>query len=338
MNRTRLINIAKKIIPPLITLLIIVLLLQQISLQDLLALLTNLSYTWLFVGVGFYGLTNLCRAMRLQRLLPNRSTRLPTLVVIAIAQSMFNNTLPARTGELSLVYLLYKYEAVPVNEATIALIMARLLDYFAVAIIFIAAALLSLSTLPANVTTIIMTVVGVMLLSLVALLILVGLRWRGLAVIRAGLQWLGWQDHRWSQFGLKKVAQIIVAFEAIHSLKQYLLVFSWSLLTWLATFLWFYAFIHSVAIEVELLTMIVGATFAVLSKAIPFISIGGLGAHEAGWTVGFVLIGWETALAISSGFVVNILTLISSVMLGLPGLLILRYVTKQPERDMIAET
>ncbi|MFQ5577338.1 MAG: hypothetical protein ACE5G8_10175, partial [Anaerolineae bacterium] len=67
-----------------------------------------------------------------------------------------------------------------------------------------------------------------------------------------------------------------------------------------------------------------GATFAVLSKAIPFISIGGLGAHEAGWTVGFSLIGFNRATAILSGFAVNILTILSSVLLGAAATLLLR--------------
>ncbi|MDH3674261.1 MAG: hypothetical protein OES12_02105, partial [Anaerolineae bacterium] len=65
-------------------------------------------------------------------------------------------------------------------------------------------------------------------------------------------------------------------------------------------------------------------TFAVLSKAVPFISVGGLGAHEAGWAVGFMLVGLDKTTAISSGFAVNILTLLTSIVFGILSLWSLR--------------
>ena len=69
---------------------------------------------------------------------------------------------------------------------------------------------------------------------------------------------------------------------------------------------------------------IVGATFAVLTKALPLVTVGGLGAHEAGWTVGFMLVGFDKEIAIATGFAVNILTLLSSLVFGLGGLGLLR--------------
>jgi len=318
----------KKAIPPAIALLLIILLLRQISVQALLDLFNNLSYKWLLVGMGFYTLTNVCRAVRLHVLLPNRTTQVGYLTLISIAQSMFNNILPARTGELSLVYLLYRYQFVPVEEGTLALVIARIFDYFAVAILFVVAALFSLNQLPLRVGYFIVIVMIAMLISIAGVLVLAALRWRSLAFIQTILKRLPGVKDQWIDWFSKKVTQVIQAFEAIHSIRQHGYVFLWSLITWLSTFLWFNAFLFSVGIETTFMLMIVGATFAVLSKAIPFISIGGLGAHEAGWTVGFMLIGFETALAISSGFVVNILTLISSVILGLPGLLLLRWSAK----------
>jgi uncharacterized protein (TIRG00374 family) len=326
-------GLLKKILPFVLTALIMALLLRQISWAEFAAMFRHLSWPWFGVGLAIYGLTNWCRAMRLHILLPQRPTRLPHLTLITTTQSMFNNALPARTGELTLVYLLYRFQAVPLEEAALALVIARLFDYFAVAVLFIVAALVSLNHLPAAMGYIIMAVALAMAVSIALLLALVSARYRSLALIHSLLERLQWAEHRWVSFGLQKTAQIIEAFEAVHSLRQHVTVFFWSLVIWLCTFLWFQAFLLSVDIHTGFLTMTIGATFAVLSKAIPFISVGGLGAHEAGWTLGFMLIGFDTALAVSSGLAVNLLTLLASLMLGLPSLLLLRYTAPKPHPE-----
>jgi uncharacterized membrane protein YbhN (UPF0104 family) len=59
----------------------------------------------------------------------------------------------------------------------------------------------------------------------------------------------------------------------------------------------------------------VGATFATISKAIPLVTVGGFGVHEAGWSLGFLLVGMPLETAVASGFAVNILTLVASITL-----------------------
>jgi uncharacterized protein (TIRG00374 family) len=317
-------GLALRVLPPILALAIIAWLLSQISLRDVTGLLSNLSYLWLAVGVGCYFVTNVCRAFRLKVLLPNQTTHLPDLVSIAIAQSMFNNILPARVGELSLVYLLNRYERVPLSSATVALILARVFDLVAVAAIFVVAALVSLGDLPEKASIVIRIVSVAMVLMVAVLVSAVRLGGRGLRLIQRILGYFELDQHPTAEFGLAKMLQVMQAFEAIQTPKRYLYVFIWSLFVWFGTFAWFYAFLRSTGVQVAVTSLIVGSTFAVLSKAIPFISIGGLGAHEVGWTAGFILVGLDKTTAIASGFAVNILTILSSVVLGTLGLLRLR--------------
>jgi uncharacterized protein (TIRG00374 family) len=237
---------------------------------------------------------------------------------------MFNNILPARVGELSLVYLLNRYEHVSLSSATVALILARVFDLVAVALIFVVAASVSLGDLPETASIVIRLVSVAMLLAIAVLVTAVRFGGRGLQLIRRILGHFGLDRHPIAEFGLAKMLEVVQAFEAIQSPQRYLYVFLWSLLVWFGTFAWFYAFLRSTGIQVAVTNLIVGSTFAVLSKAIPFISIGGLGAHEVGWTAGFILVGLDKTTAIASGFAVNILTILSSVILGTLGLLRLR--------------
>ncbi|MFQ5611704.1 MAG: YbhN family protein [Anaerolineae bacterium] len=313
-----------RVLPFILTLVILILLLTQISVRDVVGLLANLSLGWVALGFACYLITNICRALRLRVLLPERTFRFRSLLAIVLAQSMFNNTLPARTGELSFVYLLNRHERVPFDQATVALIVARLSDYLAVAALFIAAALIALPTLPGYAVTVIWAVLAVMLLTVALLLAAVWLGKRSLSL--AGRVLGRRQISRWRPvaFGLEKMEQVIRAFEAVHSLRLHLKVFLWSLVIWFGTFAWFYAFLRSIDLQPTPTKLVVGSTFAVLSKAVPFISVGGLGAHEAGWTVGFTLVGFEPTLAIASGFAVNILTLLASLVFGPWGLWLLR--------------
>lgn len=309
-------TLIKSLVSAVLALIIVAALLAQISLRDLANMLLNLNYGWILLGATFYLVTNLGRAARLRVLLPAQHPRMSRLLPVVILQSMLNNVLPARTGELSLVYLLKKYQAVSLERGSVALVVARMVDFLAVAVIFVVAALASLGSLPRQVTGVIWAALAAMAL---AAGLLVSLAWAGrqsVGLLRRALARAGLDAYRPVVGGLAKLRQVIDAFEAVHSLPRYGVVFGWSVCIWLTTFAWFYAFMRGMAIQTGPLDTVVGATFAVLSKAVPFISVGGLGAHEAGWTVGFILVGFDKTTAIASGFAVNILTLLVSVVFG----------------------
>jgi uncharacterized membrane protein YbhN (UPF0104 family) len=102
-----------------------------------------------------------------------------------------------------------------------------------------------------------------------------------------------------------------------HGMGVYGRTFFWSVLGWLTTFAWFAAFLHALALPLPYPSVVVGATFATLAKAIPFVTVGGFGAHDAGWAFGFHLVGMPLEAAIASGLVVNLLTLLASLLVVL---------------------
>jgi uncharacterized membrane protein YbhN (UPF0104 family) len=115
---------------------------------------------------------------------------------------------------------------------------------------------------------------------------------------------------------LKVAQQAVDRLQKMRTFHIYTFTLGWSLLTWVGTFAWFAAFMQGIGIGQPFGLVVVGATFAMLAKAVPFITVGGFGAHEAGWTLGFSLVGMPVALAIASGFAVNLLTLLASTIFG----------------------
>jgi uncharacterized protein (TIRG00374 family) len=284
-------------------------------------LVTGASLLWLTVGGFLYVAANICRACRFAHLLTARCGRFRRLLAIAFALSMFNNVLPSRGGELTFVYMMRRHHEVASGEAAAILVVARIFDYLTVATLFVATSLLILGALPQHAVWIIVTVSVFLLLSVGLLAAAPWLGRRGLAALDRLLacRWLSRRG--WSETILRGSRSAVRALEAIRTPRVYGLTALWSLLAWLATFAWFWAFMAAIDIPTSAARVVVGATFAVLSKAIPFVTVGGLGAHEAGWTVGFVLVGLESETAIASGFAVNILTLIASLLFGGLGLL-----------------
>jgi len=160
----------------LLTVGLVALLLSQISVGEVVGLLVGASLPWLAVGGLFYAATNVCRAFRFAHLLPSRSGRFPTLLAISFALSMFNNLLPARTGEITFVLMMKEHHDVPAGEAAAILVVARIFDYLAVATLFVATALFSLGRLPGYAPWI---VLAVALLLLLTVAVLAAIPWLG---------------------------------------------------------------------------------------------------------------------------------------------------------------
>jgi uncharacterized membrane protein YbhN (UPF0104 family) len=130
------------------------------------------------------------------------------------------------------------------------------------------------------------------------------------------VQRLGQAERPFVQKLLSGGQKAVMAVGRVHTVRTYSRVLGWSLAGWLTTFAWFTAFMQAIHVPVPYPSVIVGATFATLTKALPFITVGGFGAHEAGWAFGFNLIGMSADLAIASGFAVNILTLLASIIVS----------------------
>ncbi len=232
------------------------------------------------------------------------------------ALSFLNNTLPSRSGELSFPYFMWRRHKIAVGESSAALIVVRIFDYMAVALLYVVCASANLHRLTANASS---AVWAVGLLLVVSLAVLLAAPWLGQRVLD-GLRWiarrLGLEQRRLVRITLNVGQQAVDHFRKIRTVRAYAITLGWSLLTWIGTFAWFAASMQGIGVGQPFGLVVVGATFASLAKALPFITVGGFGAHEAGWTIGFSLVGMPVATAIASGFAVNILTLLMSVVFG----------------------
>ena len=335
---------ARRLLPYVLGLAIVVLLLGQIDPVLVVQLLAHADPRWLLVGLACYVLTNVLRAFRFGVLLDLRQGTVaeagspsvlrhneswdlhPTLASLRIlpemfALSLFNNTLPSRSGELSFPYFMRKRHGMAVGESTAALLVVRMFDYAAVATLYCLLAWLYLPSLTDDAGPVVQVVAILLLASLVVLLAMPWLGRQGMRVVRWLAERLGIAELRVSALLLAVGDRGVDALQRMRTPRRYLGTLFWSILVWLTTFAWFAAFMEAIGLGMDYPLVVVGATFAMLAKAVPLVTVGGFGAHEAGWAVGFGLVGMTGQLAIASGFAVNILTLLASVLCGGPALL-----------------
>lgn len=307
----------RRIVPYIIAVLLIAFLLWQIDPRQIVGQLAGADPMWLLAGAACYIITNFLRAFRFGVLLDMDGMLAPLrLLPEMLALSLLNNTLPARSGELSFPYFMHRRHDVSFGDSGAALVIARIFDYLAVAALYVTFALLEKDRLTSDAGLAVMAVAAALGLSLLPLLaapwiaahLLHALNW---VLARVGLAGGGLGD-----FVQEHGERGVVALHRMRTVRAYALVFGWSLLIWLTTFAWFAAFMRAIGFSLDYALIVVGATFGALGKAIPFLTVGGFGAHEAGWTLGFTLVGLDIPTAIASGFSVNILTLCVSILLG----------------------
>ncbi len=302
-------------LPLLVTLGLLGWLLSRLRLGEVLALLRGAAWPWVLAGVGWYVVTNLWRAMRFATLLslPRGWRLLPEM----FALSFLNNTLPSRGGELSFPYFMRTRHDIAVGESSAALLVARLFDLVAVAALFVLFALFQRARLTPTASTVIALTGGVLALGLGLLLLLPWVGERALVFLRRIAARFRLEGRGWGRALLAFAERAVEALMALRSPRRYLATLGWSLLIWLTLFAWLHAFVRALGFNYAFPQVVVGATFAVLAKSIPFLpTVGGFGPHEAGWALGFSLLGMENDTAILSGFTVNLLTVATSAMLG----------------------
>lgn len=303
----------RQVLPLLGGLALILLLLRQIEPRDVLTLLLNVDVRWFAVGALWYAGTNALRALRFGALLEWRGLRRALAILPEMfAMNFLNNVLPARSGELSFPYFMVTRHDVSVGESATVLVLARVFDYLAVACLFVLFALSELAGLQPAAARVILAVTLLLGVSVGMLLLAPWLAKFGFELARR----FAGSGSRAEQVLAKAQTQIVPTLRRVRSVRIYTRALGWSLLVWLAMFACFTSFLHAIRLPQPYSLVVVGSTFATLAKAVPMLTVGGFGAHEAGWALGFSLTGMDTALAITSGFAVNILILLTSSVMG----------------------
>lgn len=302
---------------------VLIFLLRKIDFNGLIRLVVSVNPLYLLLGGVIYLCKALVRSMRLVSVNQRSRPRLMDMLRLTLAYSLAGQILPLKLGELSYIYLLKKDQRSSIPQGVSSLVVVRIFDLLAIALLFVLISLLV--RLPQNLSVYFYSVlafVGVLLVIIVLML----------ALARFASPILNFI------FGLRLVQKLPFApkirgaaqsiFDELIQYRpgQYALWGGLALVEWLVNYASFHVLLLGIGMTPTFFDTVVCVTFAALASVLPINSFGNFGTQEAGWATGLVLLGYPQEIAITSGFATHLLTLGYMLLLG--GLSWISYLVK----------
>ncbi|MFH2047106.1 MAG: lysylphosphatidylglycerol synthase transmembrane domain-containing protein [Pseudomonadota bacterium] len=241
---------------------------------------------------------------------------LKLLSIVAI-HSFWNNILPARSGELSFLYLTKKHFHMEIGHATGILITIRIYDFLMISMIFVFAAsffghVLKRSPLLISAALLIFIIIILLLWNLPRLIRILILLIRKInlliSVKEKILHLLGHFLHSTTQMGNIRTHSYLIVSTLFCSISSILI---------------FQIVMISLNIRCSITATIVGSSFALFASMLPLNAPGNTGLLDAGWVLGFLFVGLDKNSAVLSAIVMHSMLIISASIVGLLGYLFL---------------
>jgi len=307
-----------KISAVVIAVVLVVILLFQISIGDIARTLASIEPSYLTIGFVLYIFSYFFRTLRFHILL-NKKLSIIDLFSIVCVHNMANNILPARTGEVSYVYLSKKLHNISVGEGVASLMVARIFDFITICFLFFVSTIL-IRDLPEIVSKIIWVIVGLSVFVLLLFLAFVLFGEISVDMIRKVANGINALRFPFIHYLLRKGDETAQSLKLMNSKKLFTGVFVTSIMIWCFQYSTLYILANAMSISLTVWCMIFAITFVFFTTILPIQSIGGFGVIEGGWALGFMIMGISKEMAISSGFGFHIVLLIFALVLGAFGL------------------
>jgi len=312
-----------KVVAILITIALLAILLSQVSVADVVTTLTSINPLYLVAGFLLYACSYFFRALRF-RILLNGEVGMRDLFNIVCVHNVMNNLLPARTGELSYVYLLKRLHARPVGEGIATLVVARVFDSIVIIFLLLTTGFF-VQGIPAVANDFLWIIFLLLLVFMILLIVLVPFGRRAMQVIEKLLNYCRLTTTKLGDYVLRKGYEVVDSFERIDVWKRSIPTFIISVSTGLVNFGALYLILLGMDISLPIQNLIFGAAFILLASVLPIHGIAGFGTTEAIWTLVYIPLGMTLNDAIISGFGYHIIILLFTLTLGLSGSLTIKW-------------
>ena len=273
---------------------------------------TMTSVSWLAVGewACLYGALIYLRAARFRIILPQCEQF--TLVRVIAVQGGINRIVPFRLGELSLPFLIRQRQALPTSTVLFGLAWVRLLELLLIIVsITLGVGLHGLAD-----GTLLMQWVALGI-ALIVLAAFVAIDPRRIAqrVIRALRPYLRRLERVNARLG-GVVRGLIRSIDALPplSVSERFKLLGWSLAVHCCILYLYFSMLDVFGVTAAMGALLIGVGASQVTSLTPMLTVGTIGLHELGWVGGFVYSGLTTELAVTSGVLTQMFTLLLGVM------------------------
>ena len=307
-------------------------LLSQIDLADLKADFLGAYVPALVIGFIIMFCVDFFKAYRQQILVASKDVRFIDMFLISLIRNAFNMVLPARTGELSYVYVLKRKFKIPIGIGVSTLMVGLIFDLIIVfSMIVIAIIIVGLNRYDISSTTVILIAIALLAASLVLLFFLS--KFVGLFV-----KLCNWLLRKYKKLENNKVFmwiydQLVETNENIKLIQKrrvYWKVYLLSVATRIMKFTSYYFLIFAIMqpmgytlSDLSFWVIFLATVAAELSAVLPTHALAGFGTYEGAFVLAAVALGFSTEIAISVGFNYHIYNLIFTISWGIIAMIII---------------
>ncbi|HID71192.1 MAG TPA: flippase-like domain-containing protein [Thermoplasmata archaeon] len=312
-----------------VAVILILILLSQIPFSTLYSTLTSVNPFYLLLGFCLYLTTYLLRALRFKVILENigEKVRITDLLKVLFIHNMVNQILPARTGEISYIYLMEKRN-LPVNKGISSLALARIFDLVGVTILFMFALIVLREMNPIffRLFTIMLMVVGMALFSLLCLFIYKN---KFIEKVESLTEMLRLHKFSVTKKALEKSEEAIEDLKIIKSKKVFIYSTLLSIGIWFTGILLTYLLLAQMDVMLSIWEVCLGSLVIVITSILPIHSFGGFGTTETIWASIYIALGVSKEMAIASGIGVHLIVFAYLLIIGVAGVVLMKIEGKE---------
>lgn len=263
----------------------------------------KINWWWMLASVGAYLVTYLFRAWRIYLIVRREQpVRYGTIYRVSLIHQFYNRILPFKTGELSLVYLLKKNCNLGAGNGSLVLLFIRVFDFLVMFMMFLLCSFM----------------IGIDLIDRKYIYGILAVFVLFLCLLPYLLKFLP------KIVKHPKAAELSAFYKRSVTPQVLVKTFVSTLLMWLFLYLSMHLVIAAFSISIPFYVTVCATFLASVGGMLPINGIGGFGAVETGWVLGFTLLGLDKPAAVASSIVSNLESFVIIVLFGAGALLIER--------------
>ena len=306
-------------------------LLGQVEVSSIIEAFLNIYRPTMILGLSMMFFDGFLRGYRSKILIGSERIRLIDLFFVSHIRNAFNMVLPARTGELSYVYVLQKKFKFPVGIGASTLAIGLVFDLVIVfSLIIISIIIVGIGRYAVSSAIVMLIAAALLAASLCLLFFLSKIVGLSIKIINWVLVKTNWQKNKIISYVYQKLVDTNQNIKVIQARKIYGRVYVLSVIIRIVKFSIYYFMIHSLMqpmgygfAQLNYWTIFLATAAAEISAVLPTHALAGLGTYEFAFVSVFTMLGFREDIAIIVGFNYHIINLVFTVILGILSTIIL---------------
>lgn len=306
-------------------------LLNQVNISDIKQAFTGMYRPTLIGALAVMLISNFFRAYRKDILVGSDRIGMGDMFLVSMIRNAFNMVLPARTGELSYIYVLTRRFKFPLEVGVSTLMVALIFDLAIVfSLIVISIIIVGVNTYSISSVSVIFIAVALLAASMFVLFYLANIIDLILIAYRKLLNRSRIQENKLIYRIYKKLLDINKNLRIIRGRKIYWKVYLSSIAIRVLKFAAYYLIIHAILTpmgysfsDLNFWVILLATVAAEISAVLPTHALAGFGTYEGAFALAFIMLGFTEEIAIIVGFTYHLVVLLYTVMLGIISIIII---------------